>query len=146
MEIEEEDYGSDEMTEQEGRDMDSDYVHLQSEGGKMASLKEAAQAYEPPQTLNIADLDHVNVDIEIKKETHTKSDGEDFTINVIEVEGKKYRVPSSVLNGMKAIIERLPSTKLITVLKSGTGMNTSYQVLPWSEQPPLTTAEAIKPQ
>ena len=32
---------------------------------KMASLKEAAQAYEPPQAKNIADLDKVSVDISI---------------------------------------------------------------------------------
>jgi len=101
----------------------------------MVTLKEAAQAYEPPQTLNIADLEKVPVDIEITEEEHERKnpkEGEEksFKVNIVMINDKKYRVPNSVLEKMKGILERLPKTKYVSVLKSGTGMNTSYQVLP----------------
>ena len=96
----------------------------------MATLKESAEAYVPPQTLNIAELEKVSVSLEVLKETHQDSEGKEFTLNVIEVDGLKYRVPQSVLKGIKGILGKLPNTKYVTVLKDGTGMNTSYQVLP----------------
>jgi len=97
----------------------------------MTTLKESALAYEPQQTLNIADLEVVPVDIEITEETHKKNDtGEEFTVKIIEINDKKYRVPSSVLEGMKVILQRLPKTTHVTVIKNGQGMNTKYNVLP----------------
>lgn len=96
----------------------------------MATLKESALAYEPPQTLNIAELDKIPVDVQTSEETHKDKDGEEFTQTVAEVEGKKYRIPASVLGGIKGILKKLPETTHVTVLKEGTGMNTRYQVLP----------------
>jgi hypothetical protein len=101
----------------------------------MATLKESAMAYEMPTTLNIADLEYVDVNLDVKEETHKKKDSdEEFTIKVVEIEGKKYRVPASVLQGMKAIIERVPETKHVSVIKNGSGMNSKYQVLPYSKK------------
>jgi len=95
------------------------------------NLKETAQAYVPPQqTLNIAELERVSVNVELSEEQHIDKDGNPFKINVFEQDGKKYRVPSSVLKGIKSIIERIPTTTHICVLKSGNGMDTSYQVIP----------------
>ena len=103
----------------------------------MAKLKEAAMTYEPPTTLNIADLESVSIELDIKTETHKKKEtDEEFTVNVVEVEGKKYRVPASVLEGMKAILTRLPETKRVAVLKSGSGMGTTYQVIPFDKSKP----------
>jgi len=100
-------------------------------GENKMNLKETALAYEPPQqTLNIAELERVQVDVEVNQEEHIDKDGNPFKINVIELEGKKYRVPSSVLKGIKAILGRMPETKFISVLKSGSGMDTTYQVIP----------------
>lgn len=101
----------------------------------MATLKDTAKAYEPPQTKNIADLEMVSVDVEIKEETFSKQEtGEEFTVKVIEVDGEKYRVPNSVLKQMKAILEKLPETKFVSVSKTGTGIkNTTYQVIPMQQ-------------
>lgn len=98
----------------------------------MATLREEAQAYVPPQTLNIAELDKVPVKAEVKSETHEGKDGE-FTVQYIEVDTKKYRVPASVLKGIKGLLLVRPDLEYVQVLKDGTGMNTTYQVIPYDE-------------
>ena len=99
----------------------------------MTTLKEAAQAYVPPQTKNIVELDKVSTDIEVKEQEGKNSKGEPFTYNYIEVNGEKYRVPNSVLDGIKALLTKLPNLKFVSVIKSGEGMNTKYQVIPMDQ-------------
>ena len=96
----------------------------------MATLKEEAQAYEPPQTLTIADLDRVPVDMELKDETFKEGTKDELTVKVFEHEGKKYRVPGVVLGNIKELLKRMPKMKYVSVIKSGTGKQTQYQVLP----------------
>ena len=96
----------------------------------MATLKEAALAYEPPQTLNIADLDKIPVDIELKDGEGKDSDGEVFKYKYAVVEGKNYRVAGSIIGGIKALLQKLPDLKYVSVIKQGQGMNTRYQVIP----------------
>jgi hypothetical protein len=96
----------------------------------MTKLNEMAKAYVPPTTKNISEVQRVPIDVEITQEEHTDSEGKTFKVNVVIIEGDKYRVPNSVLEGIKGILGKLPETKAIQVLKSGTGMNTRYQVIP----------------
>lgn len=100
----------------------------------MATLKEEAKVYVPPQTLNIADLDKVSVDIELKDGEGTNSKGEDFKYKYVEIDGKEYRVAGTVIGGIKAILEKMPSVKFVSVLKQGSGLNTKYQVVPNTEE------------
>ena len=95
----------------------------------MTNLKEEAQAYEAPKTKNIAELDKVPTDIEIQEKEYTRSDGTDFKIKVITVDGEDYRVPTSVLQTLKAILEEKPDLKFIKVKKSGEGLKTVYNVV-----------------
>ena len=97
---------------------------------KMATLKEAAQAYEPPQTLNIADLDKIPVDVELKDGEGKTGDGEVFTYKYAVIEGKQYRVAGSIIGGIKALLQKIPDLKHVSVIKQGQGMNTRYQVIP----------------
>lgn len=106
----------------------------------METLKDMANQYEPPSTKNIADLDKVPVDIEITAETHKNKDGEEFTIRVIEINKDKYRVPGTVLGGIKAILKKMPNLKYVSVIKDGSGMATRYQVIPFVE----TEVEQVK--
>lgn len=99
----------------------------------MATLKESAMAYEPPQTLNIADLDKIPIDLEVKDGEGKDKDGEVFKYKYATIEGKDYRIAGSVLGGIKAILQKMPSLKFVTVIKQGTGMNTRYTVMPWME-------------
>jgi hypothetical protein len=91
----------------------------------MATLKEAAQNYSSTQILNIADLEIVSVDVEFKEETDCE-----FPYSYIEVDGNKYRVPKSVLQDLKAMLEDNPELQKFRVKKTGEGMSTSYTVIP----------------
>ena len=95
------------------------------------TLKEAAGTYIPPKTLNIADLNKVPVDVELKDGEGARTNGEKFQYKYISVEGQEYRVPGTVIGGIKAILKELPDTKFIKVLKEGEGKTgTKYQVIP----------------
>lgn len=96
----------------------------------MAKLNEEAQAYEPPKTRNIADLEVVRTDAEIEDKEFTKDDGTTFSMKVITVNNEDYRVPVSVLKSLKAILEEKPDLKAVKVKKTGEGMKTEYTVIP----------------
>lgn len=98
----------------------------------MATLKESAQAYEPPKTLNIADLEKVSTDLDLKDGSGKDKDGEEFKYKYIVVKDQEYRVPGTVLGSLKAILEKMPNLKHFSVLKSGEGRATRYQVIPYS--------------
>ena len=100
----------------------------------MATLKEEAQTYEPPKTLNIADLEKIPIDIEVHSREGQKTDGEKFKYLYAEIDGKEYRIAGSILGGIKAILQKLPNVKHVSVIKQGEGMNTKYQVIPYTAQ------------
>ncbi len=97
---------------------------------KMTSIKESSLAYEPQKTKNIADLDKVSVDLEIKEETFNEGTKDEFTLHVVEIDKEQYRVPDSVRKSLKAILQEKPGLKTMKVIKSGEGLNTSYTVVP----------------
>ena len=94
----------------------------------MATLKETAKEYTPKQTRNIAELDKVDVNIDIKTREFTKEDGESFTVNVIVVDGEEYRVPNQVIQQLHGLLEKFPDTQYFSVTKTGEGLKTQYQV------------------
>ena len=123
------------FNEKLGREMDPDIPEKQ-EGGikKMGTIKEESMAYEPPTTLNIADLDKIPIDLELKDGTGKDKEGVEFKYKYAEIDKKQYRVAGSILGGIKAILEKMPDLKYVTVIKQGQGMNTRYQVIPHTEQ------------
>jgi len=98
----------------------------------MATLREEAMAYKPQQTLNIADLERIPVDIELKDGSGRSSDGEEFKYKYAIVNGQQYRVAGSIIGGIKALLQKMPELKFVAVIKQGQGMNTRYQVVPMS--------------
>ena len=100
----------------------------------MAKLSEEAKAYTPKQTYNIADLESVSVDMDVQDDEFQTQDenGNEKTVKqkVIEVDGHKYRVPKTVLNQLKVLLEDNQNLKRFKVKKSGQGMNTDYTVIP----------------
>ena len=96
---------------------------------KMATIKDEAQAYEPLKTKNIAELDRVSLNEQIVEKTYTDSDGKEFTLKVIEIEGEDYRVQVSVIKSIKAIIEEKPEIKFFKVVRTGEGLKTVYTVI-----------------
>lgn len=98
------------------------------------TIKETAQNYEPPTTLNIADLEKIPIDIELKDGEGKDKEGEVFKYKYAEIDGKQYRVAGSILGGIKAILEKMPDLKFVQVIKQGSGMNTRYTVIPHTMQ------------
>jgi hypothetical protein len=95
----------------------------------MTTLKEEAQAYEPTHTKNIAELECVSVEQEIKKEVRKNKSGEEYSLSYINVTGTEYRVPSSVVEQLQTILKVKPDLKTFKVEKKGEGLNTTYTVV-----------------
>ncbi len=94
----------------------------------MVSLKEEAQAYTPKLTLNIADLDKVDLSFPIEERTGTDSTGKEFNYKVMVANGQEYRVPNTVLEEIKKMLDLKPDLKIVKVEKSGSGLSTRYIV------------------
>jgi len=100
---------------------------------KLKSIKDEAMEAEPtPKTKNIADLSQVSTDLVVMTESFKNKEGEDVTIKCVGIGGEKYRVPQSVLNSLKVILEDNPNLKTFKVRKTGEGMDTRYTVIPLS--------------
>jgi nitric oxide reductase large subunit len=96
----------------------------------MVTLKDFAKVFEPQQMKNIADLESVSVDVEIKTETRkNKETNEEYIVSFILVNKDEYRVVSSVIEQLKGILEANPNLKTFKVKKTGSGMGTKYQVI-----------------
>ena len=78
----------------------------------MAKLNEVAAAYVPEQTLNISELDQIKVDVDIMAEEKLDKEGKPYTQTVALIDGKKYRVPDSVLDGLKNLMKKMPQLKV----------------------------------
>lgn len=96
----------------------------------MTTLQEAAKAYVPKTTKNIAQLPEVTTDLQIMQGEGKDNNGDKFNYSYIELNGEEYRVPDAVLKQLKAILEKKPTLKKFSVSKSGQGMGTTYTVIP----------------
>ncbi len=99
----------------------------------MVTLKDAAENYEPKRTANIADLDKFNVSESIEEREGKDKDGKYFSYNVLVRDGDEYRVPNTVLETIKGILDAAAKhdkeVNTFSVEKKGEGMNTKYQVI-----------------
>jgi len=98
----------------------------------MAKLKEEAANYEPPTTKNIADLEVVNVDLELHDGEGKDKNGDIFRYKYIVHMNEEYRVPGKVLGDLKEILKQNPNLKVFKVAKKGEGLKTQYTVIPLS--------------
>ena len=103
----------------------------------MTTIKESAESYEPRQTKNISDLDKIPVTLEIVDDEYEleQENGESKTIKqkVVLLNKEFYRVPDSVRKQLKAHLETRPNLKFFKVIREGTGLKTSYTVIPLDE-------------
>lgn len=102
----------------------------------MSKINEFVKDYVPPQTTkNIADLPEVSVDLELEDDEFEYTDKvtnqlKIVTQKVIHVNNEKYRVPISVIQQLKIILEDDPNLKRFKVKRSGsTKDDTRYQVI-----------------
>lgn len=111
------------------------------EVNKIAKLKEEAEAYQPQQTHNIAELEKVSVDLDVSDDEFETQDEQGNTKivkqKIVMIEGVKYRIPNSVLNQLKVLLEDNPHLKNFKVKKTGQGLNTDYTVIPMMGDAPV---------
>lgn len=105
----------------------------------MATILEEAQAYEPKQTKNIADLEKVSVNMQLEdREGEKKAKGDEpaekFTYKVAIVDDQEYRVPNVVLGNLKDLLEANPGMTHFKVVRKGSGLETRYTVVPIMEE------------
>ena len=94
----------------------------------MSSLKDTAKEYSPKLTLNIADLDKVDLSFPMEERTGTDKEGKAFDYHVMIANNQEYRVPNTVLEEIKKILKLKPEAKSVKVTKKGSGLATSYSV------------------
>lgn len=94
------------------------------------TIKNYATAYESKATLNVADLPEVSVDLVIEDDKFETDEGKEVEQKVIVLNEQRYRVPNSVFQQLKVILEDNPNLKKFKVKKAGEGMNTRYTVIP----------------
>jgi hypothetical protein len=98
----------------------------------MTSLNEFAKGYTPETAVkNISDLKEVDVTVNLEDREGTDKKGNTFKYKAIVVNGETYRVPSSVIGALKAILEKKPSLKKFSVARQGKSKeDTKYTVIP----------------
>ena len=97
----------------------------------MPTLSEFACTYSTETTKNISELKEVPVNLELEDREGKDKEGNTFKYKVIVVEGIDYRVPSSVIGNLKAILEKKPSMTKFSVARQGkTKDDTKYTVIP----------------
>lgn len=101
----------------------------------MANISDYAKDYKPTaKTKNIAELQSVSTDLElIDDEFDAGKDGVVKMVKqkVVVVDGEQYRVPVTVIQQLKVILEDNPTLKKFKVKKSGTTKDdTRYMVIP----------------
>ena len=102
----------------------------------MTTLKEKATAYEPKKTLNIADLDKVDLvwpienrtGIATKQDAEGKDYEESYQYFVMIVNTVEYRVPNSVLEEIQKMVKLVPDLEFVKVERTGAGLGTKYTV------------------
>ena len=92
------------------------------------TLKETATEYEPKRTLNVTDLDRVDLSFPMADRTGKDKDGKDFNYQVMIINEQEYRVPATVLEEIQKILKLKPEAKFVKVTKEGSGLNTKYAV------------------
>ena len=71
----------------------------------MQTMKEAAENYEAKKTANIADLEKFDVSEPIEEREGKDNEGKVFKYNVLVRDEVDYRVPNTVLETVKGILE-----------------------------------------
>jgi hypothetical protein len=92
----------------------------------MGTIKDESMNYQPKNSVkNISELKEIDTNIAVFSDNEAE-----FPYKYIEIEEQRYKIPDSVFKSLKEILKKNPNLKKFSVSKSGTGMNTSYIVIP----------------
>jgi len=93
----------------------------------MGSIKEEANNSRTKSSVkNISELQSVDIDLLVQYEESTE-----FPYKYIEVSGVRYKIPKSVLDNLRIMLEDNPNMKKFKVKRTGTTKDdTRYTVIP----------------
>ena len=100
----------------------------------MVSIREKMQninTEKKTEIRNVAELVTLNIDTEIETRTFAEGTEKEFRVDGFEQEGKFYRVPYSVQKQIAVLLEEVPDLKIVKIKKVGSGLDTSYMVMPF---------------
>lgn len=100
----------------------------------MESIKQAAETHEDVNVKNVADLDKVSVDVELKEEIVDEGKPTEWSYKYFELDGEKYKMPITVLSQLKDHIAQNPDLKFFRVNKKGEGLKTKYTAIPLADK------------
>ncbi len=96
----------------------------------MATLKEQAEQYVPKTIKNISELSEVSVDVQVMDDGEGLGNEGPYTYSYVEINGERYKVPATVLQALKEILEAKPNLKKFRVSRTGTTrQDTRYTVI-----------------
>ncbi len=96
----------------------------------MSTIGETAKEYEPTRMKTIADAEVISVSQVFQEEDRDTQDGEKYHVKFIVIDDVEYRVPNSVLEQLKTMMEEKPEMTTFSVSKKGEGKGTKYTVVP----------------
>lgn len=101
----------------------------------MVTIAESAKDYESKATKNISELEKVSTNLELKNDSFDFTDNDNntktVTQKIVEINDEKYRVPVTVIQQLKVMLEDNPNLQNFKVKKTGAGKdNTRYTVIP----------------
>lgn len=104
-------------------------------GNKNMRLSDAAKAYEPTTaTKVISDLDSVSLQVDMIPKVFKEGQVDEYTQDVITIDGEDYRVPKTVQAQLKTMIESGVKFDTFEVVRTGTTMSdTVYTVIPHAQ-------------
>ena len=110
-------------------------LNIQEETKMAQKINEFAKAYESNATKNISELAEVSTEMDLIDDEFEAKDNKTGVMKVIKqkvitVNGVNYRIPLAVFGQLKIVLEDNPNLKKFKVKKSGSGMETRYQVIP----------------
>lgn len=95
----------------------------------MATLREKAKEYEPKPIILISELGSVSTEIDVEEVVFKKGTPDEFTAFITVIDGERYRLPKTVLEQLKTILEDRPDVTAFRVKKTGEGMRSKYTVI-----------------
>lgn len=94
------------------------------------NIKEVSENYVAPITKNVADLDKIPINMDVKEKKAMDADGKEFSYMFIEVDNTEYRMPRTVIKQLQDHLKNNPDLTHFKVERKGTGLQTSYTVIP----------------
>jgi hypothetical protein len=95
----------------------------------MATIKQEAENYVVKVTKTVADLPKLSIDLEVFEGSDEDKDGKPYSYKYVELNGEKFRMPSTVLSAIQENLKENKNLKEVKVKKKGTGLSTEYTVI-----------------